>query len=409
MRIALTNPRSTGRELSRSFRDYGVAPLHVWDTVYEDGYLADENPQKVLLTESNRDIVRELGVHTFVPGSDYGVELAEDLTAAYSWPNNVLELREARVSKFAMQERLRTVGIPYIPSALVSSPDEIERLAEEFAEFPVVVKPSRGAGSDGVMFCHDVAEIAEACRRILTEARVVRIPTQVTIQEYQSGPQIVVNTVSMDGRHLVTDVHVYRFDESSGEPFMRSVLLVRSLNEQMEAAVTYCLKCLDALGHRDGAAHCELRLTPSGPRLIELNPRIMGASLAAEPFRRALGRSQADYTAERYVRPELFETRFHEQYRPRAALATVLPKSPATGVIERVDASALYRLESFAESVGVPRPGDALVSGRSIGVMGVDLCMVVLCHEDDDVLARDMALLDDDAWLATFVHVREAG
>lgn len=407
MIIALTNPLSTGADLSRSFRDYGVAPLHIWDPLYEDGYLADANPQKLLLTAANREILRDLGVHTFVPGSDYGVELAEELTADYSWPSNVPELRDARVSKFAMQERLRVMGVPHIPSALVSSPREVERVAESFVLFPVVVKPTRGAGSDGVMFCYSVAEIVEACRRIFTEARCVRTPTQVAIQEYQSGEQIIVNTVSIDGRHLVTDVYANEIDESDGEPFTRSIRLERALTEDLQDAVAYCFGCLDALGHRDGAAHCELRLTPGGPRLIELNPRIMGGSLAAEPFRRALGRSQADLTAERYVHPQLFESRFDEPYRPRAELAIVFPISPATGAIESVDECAVTRLESFAALIGVPRSGDRVAAGRGIGTMGANATMVVLCHEDEDVFARDMAKFYDEGLLASFVRVRE--
>jgi hypothetical protein len=407
MIIALTNPCSTGADLSRSFRDYGVAPLHIWGPQYEDRYFADANPQKVLLTESNRELLPGLGVHTFVPGSDFGVELAEDLTADYSWPSNVPELRDARVSKFAMQERLRVTGVPHIPSALVTSPHDVERVAESFVQFPVVVKPTRGAGSDGVMFCYDVAEIVEACGRIFTEARWVRARAQATIQEYQSGPQIIVNTVSIDGRHLVTDVYANEIDESGGEPFTRSIRLERSLTDDLQKAVAYCLECLDALGQRDGAAHCELRLTPGGPRLIELNSRIMGGTLAADPFRRALGRSQADFTAERYVHPQLFESRFDEPYRPQAALAIVFPKSPVTGEIESVDECALRRLESFAALIGVPRSGDSVASGRAIGTMGVNPTMVVLCHEDDQVFARDMAMFDDDAFLANFVQVRE--
>ena len=70
--------------------------------------------------------------------------------------------------------------------------------------------------------------------------------------------------------------------------------------------IQYTKKILNALNLSHGAAHNEIMYTKKGPILIELNARLMGASIDDSSFMNALGYTQAQLLALAYVDPKKF-------------------------------------------------------------------------------------------------------
>ncbi|WP_445166067.1 ATP-grasp domain-containing protein [Mycolicibacterium sp. Dal123E01] len=243
------------------------------------------------------------------------------LSHALGLPHHVDSLMLARRDKAAMNAALRDAGLPSAHTVKVQGGDDIDSALEEFT-LPVIVKPVDSAGGDGCVVCWQASDVAAAVEAALGQRNLLGIKnSEMLIQDYLDGQQFIVNTVSIGGRHLVSDVHTVRVDRVGGRSVMRHSLLVTEMDASATLMVQFTLRCLDAVGIREGAAHTEVRLTAEGPRLIEVNARIMGASLEPSLYRTALGYTQADLVAERFTNPDAFVARFDSPYAPHAAMA----------------------------------------------------------------------------------------
>jgi biotin carboxylase len=145
----------------------------------------------------------------------------------------------------------------------------------------IVVKPIRSAAGDCVSFCDTPADSVAAYERILATDNVFSIRNEgVVAQEYLVGGEYVVDTVSRDGQHHVTDFWKYDKITANGitDLTVGCTLLPRR-GEVQDALLPYACDVLDALGIAYGAAHMEVKLTPTGPCLVEVGARMAGLDL----------------------------------------------------------------------------------------------------------------------------------
>ncbi|MDT9687040.1 ATP-grasp domain-containing protein [Streptomyces sp. P9(2023)] len=179
--------------------------------------------------------------------------------------------------KFETRTALAAAGLPQPAFALVGTVAEALSAAGRLG-YPVVLKPRAAGGSQGVVLVRDAAELADQ----FEATRDVPVPHApdfdrvVLVEEYLAGPEISVDSVVHEGR--VTPVFVGRkevgfppyFEEtghrvSGADPLLTDPELLRTLTD-----------IHGALGCTDGWTHAELKLTPEGPKLIEVNGRLGG-------------------------------------------------------------------------------------------------------------------------------------
>lgn len=235
-----------------------------------------------------------------------------------------------RENKARMHRRLAEVGLNHIRSVEASSASEAEvRMAEAKLVFPVVVKPVSGAGSEFVTLCYsheDVRGAFSLCKTLLTTQKT--LAGNMVVEEYIDGSEYVVNAVSFEGRHVVTDVwKSWKYPHKSVSTRLRSsvetrlkeksaatgkidlpvpVPTVSLLYDRLEfvhclgnldhgseprRVVDYTFATMTALGMVNGCSHCEVRVdervgspTRGQPILIELNPRMQGDPPRATPL-----------------------------------------------------------------------------------------------------------------------------
>jgi biotin carboxylase len=136
-----------------------------------------------------------------------------------------------------------------------------------------IVKPLDGSGSAGVSVLTDPGQAAAAYARCVGSAHTGRSGVaEVLVEEYLSGPQVSVETLSEDGEHCVVAVTRKYSDPDT----LVELGHVVPANLPVGAAVAHVPAVLDALGVRDGVCHTEVVLTPSGPRVIETHLRLAG-------------------------------------------------------------------------------------------------------------------------------------
>jgi biotin carboxylase len=186
---------------------------------------------------------------------------------------------ERVLDKLVQRTALRDAGIP-VPRFVVVPPDPTPQDVDavmQSVDFPVVVKPRHGATSRDTVLVHDAAELTKQL----------------------AEPPSVVESVVSAGQisHLAVTGRFW-----PAEPFRETGMILPSDYEPavVKAVLDLATRAIAAVGIRIGFLHTEIKITPDGPRLLEVNGRLGGgvpemAALAAGldlyqmSFRLALG------------------------------------------------------------------------------------------------------------------------
>ncbi|HEU5270676.1 MAG TPA: ATP-grasp domain-containing protein, partial [Jatrophihabitans sp.] len=209
--------------------------------------------------------------------SEYFVGAAAELAGELGLPHpDAAAITDCR-DKAVQRRRLRAAGLAGPDFGTATEPAQAADRAAELG-LPVVVKPVSGSGSVRVRLCHRPAEVAEAAHAVLNaDLANSGIPAQraVLLERYLDGPEFSVETfgrqvVGITAKHLGAPPYFVE----TGHDFPARL----PVGDQNELVVT-ALAALDALGLGWGPAHVELRLTPAGAAVIEVNPRLAGGMI----------------------------------------------------------------------------------------------------------------------------------
>jgi biotin carboxylase len=202
---------------------------------------------------------------------------AAALAAALRLPGGDPEVVQRCRDKHLTREVFAAAAVPQPKSALVETVDEALAAADRIG-YPVVLKPRALAASLGVVLVQNPDELAErfAFTHDTTAPGAPHHAASVLVEEYADGPEISIDSVVYQGR--VTPLYLAHkevgyppyFEEighvvDGADPLLTSEHLRRILD-----------KAHAALGFIDGVTHVELRLTASGPKIIEVNGRLGG-------------------------------------------------------------------------------------------------------------------------------------
>jgi biotin carboxylase len=189
--------------------------------------------------------------------------------------------------KVAQREALRVAGLPgprFVTVSSSTTPEELTGLLGTL-EFPVVIKPRRGSGSQDTERAHDRAE-AEA--RLAARLAVGGCPDLI-VEEWledlgnAGGPfadYVSVEAVARGG--IVVPLAVTGKFPLADPCRETGNFLPHHLGpDDARAVEALAVRAAGALGVVSGALHVEVKLTPAGPRIIEVNGRIGGGGIDA--------------------------------------------------------------------------------------------------------------------------------
>ncbi|WP_406362483.1 ATP-grasp domain-containing protein [Streptomyces sp. NBC_00715] len=190
--------------------------------------------------------------------------------------------------KYEQRRRLRERGVDPVRCRLLRTPgDWAPALAA--VGLPAVLKPLRGEGSRSTHLVRDAATGAALATRLLTAPASGGGEEALVLEEYLEGvgagpfgDHVSVESAVLDGR--VT--HWATTGKFPLAPPFREVghfWPAPVTGAERDAFLTLAADAVRALGVRTGITHTEVKLTPDGPRLIEVNGRLGG-------FQAGLGR-----------------------------------------------------------------------------------------------------------------------
>ena len=207
------------------------------------------------------------------------VLLAAEIAEAVGLDWNPREVIERFRDKSRMKAWLRAHGgVRVNRSRVVETAEEALRFQAELGAWPVVVKPSGGAGSMSVFFAAHADELLDGCQRVGERGL-----GDVLLEEYVGGAEYAVNGLAdHSGGVLVTDVWRYDRRDSHGERNVYfETLKVGSRDEPFADVAIYAAATIRALGLRRSPFHMEVKVDDDGPCLIEVGARFAGGNQVA--------------------------------------------------------------------------------------------------------------------------------
>jgi len=216
--------------------------------------------------------------------NEYRVPLASRLAGALGLAHHLaLEAALACRNKKHTKRVLARDGVPTARFALVRTAEEAVAVLGAIP-LPVVIKPSNDAGSALVCRCATPDEVRVAVEAILHQAiNTVGQPfdDDILLEEYLDGPEVSVESCTVGGETTVLALTAKRIT-----PWPLTVETGHTVpaplpSGEAEAIRQLVIRGLAALEVDHAVTHTEVKLTPAGPRIIEVNARRGGDRIAA--------------------------------------------------------------------------------------------------------------------------------
>jgi biotin carboxylase len=209
---------------------------------------------------------------------DYYLETVAEIARFLHLPGASPEsVRAARIKDLA-RERMTRAGLPGPAFRSVSGRDQARAAAEEL-DYPLVFKPVDLCAGMYVRLVRDWAELESAMSALdgfPINARQQPRPPRFLLEQFMTGEEVSVETAAYSGETSVIGIT----DKTlAGYPaFIEAghMFPARMAPELAENVCNLVRQALDAVGYDHGVAHTEVKLTPLGPRIVEINARLGG-------------------------------------------------------------------------------------------------------------------------------------
>lgn len=213
---------------------------------------------------------------------EHDIEIAEtanaELGSAWARPEAAAICRD----KYRQREFLRQHGIPSVWFHPVSDIDDGLAVAQAHG-LPVMVKPTRAAGSEFVELIHDTGRLRaalEQIHQIVTGRKAFYYEgteqNWAVLEDYLPGKEVTVDGVILDGNFILGGVHNKR--HSDGPFFDEDLYTLPFDTPQHEAElIDVCSQVIQGLGMTLCLFNAELRQDAEGRyRVIEFSIRASG-------------------------------------------------------------------------------------------------------------------------------------
>ena len=174
-------------------------------------------------------------------------------------------------NKYEMRKALKREGVPIPLFFKASNYEEAKKCTENF-NGRFIIKPADNSGSRGICLVENKAKVHEAYLYSKSNSR----NGDVVIEEYMEGPEVSVETLTIDGT-----CHVIQITDklTTGAPhFVEMGHSQPSMldDETKEKIRRITIAANKAIGIKNGPSHTEIIVTKEGPKIVELGARLGG-------------------------------------------------------------------------------------------------------------------------------------
>ncbi|WP_261566772.1 ATP-grasp domain-containing protein [Frankia gtarii] len=342
------------------------------------------------------------GIATF---SEFHIEATARLAQRLELPYHAVDDLPWITCKDAQRRRLAEAGVEQVAAATLTDPADAGAAVARVG-LPAIVKPVRGASSRNTLRVRTGDEAVAAVTAALGGHGPTPRESAVLLEELLVGQPrpapwgdyIAVDCVVASGRARPMFV-TSKF--ALAEPFReRGGYGAASVEDDAVVTAAEALACraVEAVGITEGIADVEIKLTPDGPRVIEINGRL-GAWVddlavrtgAADPARLAVRAAVGLPLPGRLAVPRA----------PIAFHYLLVPPTGARAVAAIDDVPALRRVPNVQKVIVLAEPG-ADVDWR-LGAAANVAAVVGVAH-DHASLADTVRRIEEVTWIRYHYH-----
>lgn len=291
-----------------------------------------------------------------IPATDYASHITAKVGEMLELVGVPYEAALKARNKDLAREAYQAHGVPSAKFKRVKSFDEAVKAVKEIG-FPVVVKPTNCASSQNVFFVKNVEDLRKAAVRMDEFKEIYmgfKVKEEYLIEEFIEGQEFSVELFQKDGRILfatVTEKIV------SPLPFFveyQHVLPTSIFVDKKDDIINVAVSAAQALGIVNGPSHVEVKLSKSGPRIIEVNGRPGGDNISSDLLPNALGIDVFKATVQYYLNIPIELTSTKDQ-----AVSVIYLVAKKNGIVSEIKGlSKLSSNENIIRYVITVKPGD---------------------------------------------------
>lgn len=314
----------------------------------DDVVVCDTNNLSAL-TDACREVCGGFRPDGVITSCDYYIGAAAEVAANIGLPSAPPRAVSRAVNKYLMRCAHREAELPTPRFFLALAADDAAAAAATTG-LPAVVKPADMNGSTLVRKVESVEELREAIAAVLAlpeNSRGQKRFEGALVEEFLQGEEFSAECAVRNGRVHVLGMTDKQLGGRCTVVEAGHMFPARIPEETERCAADFVEAALLGIGYDNGVAHVEFRVTPKGPRIIEINPRI-GGNYISELVERVTGVSPLTQMVQLAI-GEAPDLAAEGTERPRsAAVAFVLPER--AGILSGWDGE-----EDMASSPGVVR------------------------------------------------------
>lgn len=233
---------------------------------------ANESFEASLLDDKKiLDIARKFEANGIICGAcDTSVVTCAKVCEKMNLPGNSLEVAINSTDKLKMLEAFKRYNVPH-PRYQFIAREQVNKFFLEIP-YPVVIKPVDSAGGRGINFVNNALELHKKAMDSSKEGR----SGNILIEEYMDGPEVSVEVVVLNGLP-----HILQITDkiTSGQPYFYEIghLQPSRFDKTVcDRIKDIASKACIAVGLYNSVAHVEIKITSTGPKLVELGARMGG-------------------------------------------------------------------------------------------------------------------------------------
>lgn len=389
--LAIVDPVAMGASYGAEVTAMGARPVAVMTQEFHTPYVADAF-QADLFDEVYRhrtladtlSFLKDRKVAGIIPGTQTALDVVDVFAQGLGVLGNPVESIAARSNKRIMKEYWKAHGVPCADFLDSGSLTEVLDWAAATG-YPVVLKPNASSGASHVYVCTDEREVAEAFRVITSSPDMYdRRFSTVLVEEYLDGDEFFMNLLH-DGSADSPMVSVARYEklQRDGHASIYRNFKSLPLDDPLALSVLPHIRAAnECVGVRYGINDTEFKMTSRGPRMIEINNRLPGAS-TPQMIEKCSGLNTYQANVRiflgEYVRQP--EYRFDRHY----CVCCLINDRPGR-VTGYAGEEEVRKLASFDGSRMIARVGSHWPATRD---MTTTWGLIRLVHEDREQLDRD--------------------
>ncbi|WP_119343695.1 ATP-grasp domain-containing protein [Facilibium subflavum] len=395
----IVDPYSSGAYYAHAFNKANVDVVAVQTAnkapdVYAASYKPEEYKQIFIYEGSLKGLasqIKQLDPICIVAGCESGVELADQLCCLLL-PNLSNDPGKALVRrhKGRMMEAVADAGITTAKQLCTEDEEKVATwlVDEGLNNSNFVIKPPKSASTDSIYKVNAADNNWQGIFRSLLNVhnRLGILNDQLIVQEFMHGTEYVVDTMSYEGEHTISNI--CRYQKISNDRHIAMYDYMEWLSSDIELyqeLQRYAYSVLNALGINFGPAHIEIMHTINGLRLIEVGARAHGGGHPCYNMV-ATGDSQLDRTVRYFTK----QRPISNSYDLLINMMVVFFVCMKEGVINNLEHTVekIKSLSSYHHVSIQVKNGDSVAPTKDLFAT-LDLGFVVLAHQQKEQLLQD--------------------